>query len=131
MTDSAREVPLLTSRDPTRLLTSSSMSFLSRIVGGCGGGSTTVSNNKNATLYRQLGVGINTEDILSERERFLVLSSRDFLRAANFALFASISARRRSARDSAPDEEDDIVKTAVDTHVYTRRMSVLGGFRAS
>ena len=103
------------------------MSFLSRIVGGCGGGSTTVSNNETATLYRQLGIGINTEDILSERERFLVLSSRDFLRAANFALFASISARRRSARDSAPDEEDDIVKTAVDTHVYTRRMSVLGG----
>jgi len=72
---------------------------------------------------------MNTEDILSERERFRVLSSRDFLRAANFARFASISARRRSARDSAPDDEDDIAKATVKTHLYALRISVLGGFQ--
>lgn len=53
-----------------------------------------------------ISIGISreaTDDILSTRETFFVLSSRDFLRAASFALFASISARRRSARDSADD----------------------------
>lgn len=44
-----------------------------------------------------------TDDILSIFETFRVLSSRDFLRAASFALFASISARRRSAREGADD----------------------------
>ena len=45
----------------------------------------------------------DTDDILSLRETFLVRSSRDFLRAASFALFASISARRRSANEVADD----------------------------
>lgn len=47
--------------------------------------------------------GRNTDDNLSIREGFRVLSSRDFLRAASFARFASISARRRSAREGADD----------------------------
>ena len=49
---------------------------------------------------------MNTEVTPSKgpREILLVLSSRDFLRAASFALFASISARRRSANAEAADD---------------------------
>ena len=67
------------------------MSLRSRIVGG--GGYIVRIKTRQET----------TDDILSVRDTFLVLSSRDFLRAASFALFASISARRRSARDGAED----------------------------
>ena len=90
ITDSARLPPLL-APDPTRLFTNSSMSLRSRIVGG--GGYIVRIKTRQET----------TDDILSVRDTFLVLSSRDFLRAASFALFASISARRRSARDGAED----------------------------
>jgi hypothetical protein len=66
------------------------------------------------------GVGGGTEATRSERERFLVRSSRDFLRAANLARFASISARRRSARDNAPDEDDISSVPRFGLHVLER-----------
>lgn len=110
MTDSAREVPVLTSREPTKLFTNSSISFLSRIVGGCGVGyQLRQSQLPQTEPHPETGLrekGVSTEATRSDRERFLVRSSRDFFRAANLARFASISARRRSARDNAPDDDD-------------------------
>lgn len=98
MADSGRLVALLPPDllppDPTRLFTNSSISGLSRIVGG--GGYISVS-------FKKCVNGSGDTDAKSWRLACLVLSSRCFLRAASFDLFASISARRRSARDVAED----------------------------
>jgi hypothetical protein len=62
----------------------------SRIVGG--GGYVSLFGGRDGTEDIRFGVPV-----------VLLLSSRDLLSAASFALFASISARRRSAREVAED----------------------------
>jgi hypothetical protein len=70
-----------------------------------------------------------TDDILSTRETFFVLSSRDFLRAASFALFASISALRRSARDGAEDILPKVTRYADTRRLLKEGQHSLSSFR--
>ena len=63
------------------------------------------------------------------RETFFVRSSRDFLRAASFALFASISARRRSARDGAEDIPPKVTRYADNRRLLKEGQHSLSKFR--